>query len=273
MSDFYDGQQPWHSERLDLGDGYDLYFEQSGCRDGLPVLYLHGGPGGGLDATMRRFHDPSHYRFVMFDQRGAGASLPAGDVRRNSTDLLLEDIERLRSALGIDGWIVSGGSWGSTLALAYAQAYPERCKALVLRGVFLGTRDETEWIASGLRRLFPIEWQDSVGYLDREEQDNLFAAIEARMCGTDTKRAITAARALARFEFLCASVAPDKAAIEAELTASYPLQYSRLLCHYARNDFFLEPDQLIRGIGRLSEIAGYIVQGQFDWICPPAAAV
>jgi len=273
MPDFYDAQEPWQTGRVILSDGHDLYFEQSGRTDGVPVLCLHGGPGTGLDPQIRRFHDPSHYRLMMFDQRGAGKSLPSGEVTNNTTSKLLADIEVLRSHLGIERWIVSGGSWGSTLALCYAQAYPERCIAIVVRGIFLGTRDETDWIARGLRRLFPVQWQNCMGFLDSKEQENIFASIQRRMCDEDSNGSIRAAKALAKFEWMCSSVEPDEDQIDRELTPEFASQYSRLLCHYALNDFFLEPDQLIRNIDRLAQTPGRIIQGEFDFVCPPAAAV
>ena len=273
MLQFHDGQAPFSTGRLDLGDGYDLYFEESGTADGPAVLYLHGGPGGGLEASIRRFHDPAHYRLVMFDQRGAGASAPSGDVRCNTTQLLVGDIEQLRETLGIDRWIVSGGSWGSTLALAYAQSFPERCTALVLRGVFLGTRDEMYWVNEGMRRLFPLEWQRCVAGMSEAEQDHLHSTVRALVFGADRARAVDAATALARFEWMCAEVNPDPAAIDAELTPEFCLSYSRLVCHYVMNDFFLAPDQLVRNIARIQHIPGFIVQGSFDWVCPPCSAV
>ena len=273
MADFHDNQAPARCDRLPLNHGYDLYFEQSGRPDGVPVLYLHGGPGAGMEPAMRRFHDPDYYRFVMFDQRGAGASHPPGDVRNNTTHLLIEDIELLRRHLGIERWIVSGGSWGTTLALAYAQAYPMCCSALVLRGVFLGNRDEMHWVNQGMRKLFPLEWQRCVTGMSEAEQEHLHSTIRARVMGDDRETAVAAATALAKFEWLCASVAPDEASIDAELTPEFALTYARLLCHYVMNDFFLAPDQLIGDLGRIHHLPGFIVQGQCDWVCPPSSAV
>jgi proline iminopeptidase len=273
MASFYDDQAPARGGRLQLDHGYDLYFEDSGCTEGVPVLYLHGGPGAGMEPAMRRFHDPGHYRFVMFDQRGAGASRPSGDVRHNTTQLLIEDAELLRRHLGIEHWIVSGGSWGTTLALAYAETHPERCTALVLRGVFLGTRDEMHWVNQGMRKLFPFEWQRCVTGLSEAEQEHLHSAVRARVMGDDPAAAVAAATALAKFEWLCASVAPDEAAIDAELTPEFALTYARLLCHYVMNDFFLAPDQLIRDIGQIRHLPAFIVQGRCDWVCPPWSAV
>jgi len=273
MANFYDDQAPARSGRLQLDHGYDLYFEESCCTDGVPVLYLHGGPGAGMEPAMRRFHDPGHYRLAMFDQRGAGASRPSGDVRHNTTQLLIEDAELLRRRLGIERWIVSGGSWGTTLALAYAQAHPDRCLALVLRGVFLGTRDEMHWVNQGMRKLFPLEWQRCVTGMSEAEQEHLHSTIHRRVFGADRATAVAAATALAKFEWLCASVAPDEAAIDAELTPEFALSYARLLCHYVMNDFFLAPDQLVRDIGRIQHLPAFIVQGRCDWVCPPWSAV
>jgi len=273
MNMFYEDQQPRRRDRLQLDNGYDLYFEESGRQDGVPVLYLHGGPGAGLEPGMRRFHDPAHYRLVMFDQRGAGSSQPLGDVRYNTTQLLVSDTETLREHLGIERWIVTGGSWGTTLALAYAQAHPERCTALVLRGVFLGNRDEMHWVNQGMRKLFPLEWQQCVIGMSEAEQEHLHSTVRARVFGDDYQAAVAAATALAKFEWLCASVAPDRGAIDADLTPEFALSYARLVCHYVMNDFFLEPDQLVRRVDRIHHLPSYIVQGQSDWVCPPWSAV
>lgn len=273
MTAFYLGQTAARRDRLDLGKGYDLYFEESGRPDGVPVLYLHGGPGAGMEASARQFHDPGHYRLVMFDQRGAGASRPSGDVRFNTTQLLIGDIELLRSTLGIDRWVVSGGSWGSTLALAYAETHPDRCLALVVRGVFLGTREEMHWVNAGMRRLFPLEWQQCVQGMSLAEQEHLHSTVYRRVFGDDRDAAVTAATRLAKFEWLCATVTPNEAEIDAELTPDFAVSYARLLCHYVLNDFFLEPDQVIRDIDRIRRLPGVIVQGKCDWVCPPWSAV
>jgi len=273
MTGFYDKQAPWHCDRLPLDHGYDMYFEESGSADGVPVLYLHGGPGAGMEPTARRFHDPDHFRLVMFDQRGAGAARPSGDVRHNTTQLLIDDIERLRRALGIERWVVSGGSWGSTLTLAYAQAHPERCLALVVRGVFLGTRPEMHWVNDGMRVLFPLEWQRCVKGLSLAEQEHLHSTVYRRVFGDDRVVAVETATRLAKFEWLCAGVAPNEAEIDADLTPDFALSYTRLLCHYVLNDFFLEPDQLVRDISRIGHLPGVIIQGKCDWVCPPWSAV
>lgn len=270
---FYEGQQARNHGRLELGQGYDLYFEESGNPRGVPVLYLHGGPGAGMDVTARRFHDPSFYNLIMYDQRGTGLSCPRGGVEYNDTDLLIQDIEQLRAHLRIEKWIVSGGSWGSTLALAYAQAHPSRCSALVLRGVFLGTRDEMHWVNQGMRKLFPLEWFDLFGGLSEAEQDHLHSTIRSRVFGHDQNAAVDAAVALAKFEWIASTVEPDLAEIETELTPEFSLQYSRIVCHYVMNDFFIEPDQLVREIGKIRGVPGYIVQGACDWVCPPWSAV
>ena len=270
---FYDGQQVRNRGTIDLGQGYDLYFEESGNPEGLPVLYLHGGPGAGIDASARRLHDPAVYNLIMHDQRGAGLSKPCGGLEHNDTALLIEDIERLREHLGIRQWIVSGGSWGSTLGLAYAQAHPSRCKALVLRGIFLGTRDEMHWVNQGMRKLFPLEWLECVEGMSEAEQEHLHSTIRSRLSGDDREAAVRAAIALAKFEWIAATVNPDLKEIEAELTPEFSLQYSQIVCHYVMNDFFIDPDQLIRDIGKIHGIPGCIIQGACDWVCPPWSAV
>jgi proline iminopeptidase len=269
----YPTDLPLKSGRLDLGDGYDLYYEETGRPDGVPVLSVHGGPGAGLDPGARGFHDPAHYRLIQHDQRGAGLSRPPADVQRNTTPLLVSDIERLRQHLGIERWILSGGSWGTTLALAYAQAHPDRVLALVLRGVFLGTREEMHWVNQGMRMLFPLEWQRCVEGMSLAEQEHLHSTMLRRITGADREAAVDAARRIAKFEWLCASVEADEAAIDAELTPEFAIQYSQIVCHYVLNDFFMAPDQLVRDIAKIAHIPGFIVQGKCDWVCPPWSAV
>lgn len=249
-----------------------MYFEESGRADGIPVIYLHGGPGAAMETSMRRLHDPAVYRLVMHDQRGCGKSTPAGELEHNDTALLLEDIERLREHLGIERWIVAGGSWGTTLALAYAQRHPSRCMALVLRGIFLGSEAEMDWFANGVPMVYPEEWQRAVQGRASGSRREQLTALQLEVLQPDTATALQAAIALATYEWMAASVQPDAEAIAAELTPSYTLPYQRVCCHYFLNKFFLAPGELLAGIEKIRHIPCHIVSGRFDTICPPGIA-
>jgi len=257
---------------LAVSHGHALYFEVSGSLHGVPAVYLHGGPGAGMETTARSLFDPQRYRLVMFDQRGSGRSTPTGEIRHNTTPLLVEDIEALRIHLGVERWVVAGGSWGTTLALAYAQAHPERCLGLVLRGIFLATPSEIDWLAEGTPRFYPQAWaratQGMAGTTDLERLHQLHQAV----LGDQPQAALAAALALARFEWIASSVTPDEAAIDRELTPEYTLPYQRVCCHYVTQGCFIDPDQLMAGMSRIHHLPGYIINGQFDAVCPPAAA-
>ena len=261
--------------RLALDDLHTMYFEESGRPEGRPVVYLHGGPGAGMEPDMRRVHDPRVWRLVMFDQRGCGRSTPAGELRDNTTQHLVADVERLREHLGIDRWVVSGGSWGSTLALAYAQAHPQRCTALVLRGIWLGSVTEMNWFQRGLRNFYPDVWEQTVGPLPAEQADAWFEALHDRILDPDPAVAGPAAVLKSRYEWLSCSANPsaeDLSAIDATLTPEYCIPYQRVGTHYGRHRFFLAPDQLLRGIGAVRHIPGFIVNGRMDMVCPPVTA-
>lgn len=260
---------------LPLDDLHTMYFEESGHAHGRPVVYLHGGPGAGMEPSMRGVHDSQAYRLVMFDQRGCGRSTPAGELRDNTTQHLVADIERLREHLGIERWIVSGGSWGSTLALAYAQAYPHRCQALVLRGVWLGSAREMQWFQGGLRNFYPDVWEQTVGPVPADQATAWFERLRDRILDPDPAVAGPAAVLKSRYEWLSCSADPsteDLAAIDAELTPAYCIPYQRVGTHYMRHRFFLTPNQLLEGIPAIRHIPGYIVNGRLDVVCPPVTA-
>jgi proline iminopeptidase len=271
-AELYEETGATRAGRLPLDALHTMYFEESGTPSGTPVVYLHGGPGAGLEPDMRKVHDPGAFRLVMFDQRGSGKSTPSGEIRDNTTWHLVADIERLREHLGIERWIVSGGSWGTTLALAYAQRHPERCLALVLRGIWLGTEAEVHWFENGLRRFYPDVWAATVDGLDEETADDFHARLNAAILDPDPAIAGPAAVRKARYEWLACSVDPDNEAITEELTPEYCLPYQRIGAHYARHRFFLEPGQLIAGVGAIRDIPGYLVQGRLDLVCPPESA-
>jgi proline iminopeptidase len=260
---------------LPLDSLHTMFFEESGNPQGRPVVYLHGGPGAGMEPSLRQLHDPQVYRLVMFDQRGCGRSTPAGELRDNTTQHLVADIERLREHLGIDRWIVSGGSWGSTLALAYAQTHPHRCEALVLRGIWLGSVPEMQWFEGGLRHFYPDVWEQTVGHLAPAEADGYFERLRDRILDPDPAVAGPAAVLQSRYEWLSCSANPsaeDLAAIDAELTPGYCIPYQRVGAHYRRHHYFLAPNQLLDGIPTIRHIPGFIVNGRLDVVCPPVTA-
>ncbi len=260
---------PTRSGTLDVDDIHTIYWEEVGNPNGVPVVFLHGGPGAGLSPQHRRFFDPDYYRIILFDQRGAGKSTPLGEWRNNTTDLLVADIERLRTDFGIDQWLVFGGSWGSTLALAYGQAHPERCLGFVLRGIFLCTQDEIDWFISGIRWFYPELYEEFAALIPAAEQGDLLRAYTTRMQSQDPAVYWPAARAWSRFEgrrvFLMPQ--PDEAPND-----TLDLGVGRLESHYMANLGFFSEDQLMRNLGRIAHLPAVIVQGRYDVICPPLSA-
>ncbi|HJV53706.1 MAG TPA: prolyl aminopeptidase [Noviherbaspirillum sp.] len=265
--------EPYRSGMLAVDDIHTLYWEECGNPDGLPVLFLHGGPGGGLSPRQRRFFDPAHYRIVLFDQRGAGQSTPLGEYHNNTTQLLIADIERLRAMLGIDRWLVFGGSWGSTLALAYGQAHPECCLGFVLRGIFLCTRAEIDWFLNGIRWFFPEVHAQFVAPIPPEERADLLQAYARRLFSEDPAVYLPAARSWSRYEGSCLFLRPDPEAIDDFSSDAVALGVGRLEAHYFLHDGFLADDQLIRNVGRIRHLPAVIVQGRYDVVCPPLSAL
>jgi proline iminopeptidase len=268
----YDEVAPFNAGLLPVSDGHSVYFEESGASDGIPVVYLHGGPGAGMEPAMRRCHDPTVYRCIMFDQRGAGRSTPSGEVRHNTTWHLVDDMERLRRHLQVERWIVSGGSWGTTLALAYAQRHPARCRAIVLRGVFLGSAEEMKWFNGGLRNFYPDVWAETVRGLSEEQAAHFPDCLDAAILDADPSISGPAAVLKSRYEWLSCSVEPDKESVDAELTHEYCIPYQRIGIHYGHHQFFLEPDQLLKGVASIRRVPCYIVNGRLDVVCPPITA-
>ncbi len=267
----YPPLEPFDTRMVAVGDGHDLYVEQCGREDGLPVVVLHGGPGGGISPMMRRFFDPSVYRVILFDQRGCGRSRPHASIEANTTWHLVADIERLRTLFGIRRWIVFGGSWGATLALAYAQTHPERVAYLVLRGVFLGTDEELSWFyGGGAARFFPNLWQRFVEPIPPEERGDLIRAYHARLFSGIFAVETRFARLWTDWENALASI--DMREVQ-DTPLDYARAFARLECHYFLNRcFFDAPDALIRGLPKMASVSGAIVQGQYDMICPPITA-
>ncbi len=266
--------EPFAHGMLKVDARHSLYFEQCGNPDGKPVVMLHGGPGAGCNAKMRRFHDPVHYRILLFDQRGSGRSTPHADLVDNTTWHLVDDIETLRQHLGIERWQVFGGSWGSTLALVYAQKHPERVTELVLRGIFMLRRWELEWFyQEGASRLYPDAWEHYLAAIPVVEHHDLISAFHRRLTSDDAATRLAAARAWSIWEGATSFLYPDEGFVTAHDEAEFALAFARIECHYFVNGGFFEvEDQLLRDAARLHGIPGTIVHGRYDVVCPLANA-
>jgi proline iminopeptidase len=264
--------EPFDQRVMDMGDGHRIFVEQCGRPDGIPVLVLHGGPGGGCSPAMRRYFDPKVYRVVLFDQRGCGRSRPHATVENNTTWHLIKDIESIRAALGIERFIVFGGSWGATLALIYAITHPGRVRQLVLRGVFLATRSELDWFyGGGAGAFFPDLWARFVAAIPLDERDDLISAYHRRLFGGNLIEETRAARTWANWENALASVQSDL--MLGEGPADYARAFARLENHYFVNAAFLETDGwILQQKHKIAHIPAVIVQGRYDMICPPLAA-
>lgn len=271
--DLYDPIEPFHAEMLRVSPRHTIYFEQCGNPDGMPAIALHGGPGGGASAEMRRFFDPHRYRIVLSDQRGCGRSSPFASVEENTTWDLVDDMERLRERLGVQKWLVFGGSWGSTLALAYAAKHPERVSALVLRGVFLLLEEEIRWFyQDGASRLFPDAWERYVAPIPPEERGDLVGAFHRRLMSDDRNARLTAARAWARWEGETISIAGPQALPSRFHEDRFVEAFARIENHYFVNKGFFPSDGwLLTQIGRFGHIPCRIVHGRYD-VCTPLAS-
>jgi proline iminopeptidase len=274
MRGLYPDIEPFDSGFLQVDDRHRVYYEQCGNPEGKPVVLLHGGPGAGCGAKMRRFHDPARYHIVLFDQRGAGRSTPHADLQDNTTWDLVADIEKLRRHLGIGRWQVFGGSWGSTLALAYAQAHPGQVTELVLRGIFMLRRWEMEWFyQQGCSRLFPEDWQDYLAPIPEVERHDLMSAYHRRLTSSVEAVRLAAARAWSTWEASTSFLRQDEAFIRSHEDPAFALSFARIECHYFVNGgFFDADDQLLRDAHRLRGIPGVIAHGRYDVVCPVQSA-
>jgi|APFre7841882724_1041349.scaffolds.fasta_scaffold44841_1 proline iminopeptidase len=264
--------EPRASGRLALDAVHTMYWEESGNPAGIPVVFLHGGPGGGSSPRHRRFFDPEAYRILVYDQRGAGRSTPLGELRDNTTPHLVTDLEGLRAHLGVERWLVFGGSWGSTLALAYAEAHPDRCLGLVLRGVFLCRPAEIEWFLYGLRHVFPETWDRFAGYLPADERGDLLESYHRRLVDPDPAVHLPAAKRWSAYEGSCSTLLRSEDIVRRFEDDVVALGLARIEAHYFRHGIFMPPDALLEQVDRIRHIPGVIVQGRYDMVCPIVSA-
>ena len=272
----YPALEPYRTGRLRVSDVHDLYFEESGNPDGKPVVFVHGGPGGGTEPKQRRFFDPARYRIILFDQRGCGKSTPHASLVDNTTWHLVADMEALRAHLGIERWQVFGGSWGSTLSLAYAQTHPERVTELVLRGIFLLRKLEIDWFYQhGASMLFPDAWEEYLAPIPEAERADLLHAYHRRLTSDDAAVRQEAARAWSVWEGRTSCLAPDVDLIARSAGDAFSLAFARIECHYfVNNGYFDEGRELLdpRNVARIRAIPTVIVQGRYDVVCPMESA-
>ncbi len=269
MRAFYPAIRPYASHRIEVGNGHSLYAEECGTPGGIPVLFVHGGPGAGCSEQDRRFFDPEKYRIILFDQRGAGRSRPHAELDANTTGHLLGDIEQLRNQLQVERWLLFGGSWGSTLSLLYAEAYPERVLGLVLRGIFLCRKADIDWFyRQGASCIFPDYWQDFVAQIPADERDDLLRAYHRRLTGDNEITRMAAAKAWSLWEARCATHEPSPQVVARFGSPQVALAMARIEAHYFVNDAFIRADQICAEAHRLADIPTVIVHGRYDLVCP-----
>ena len=274
MAGLFPEIEPYDSGHLRVDSVHSVYYEQCGNPEGKPTIFVHGGPGGGSSAVHRRFWDPAAYRIILFDQRGCGRSTPHAELRNNTTWDLVDDMERIREHLGIERWQLFGGSWGSTLSLAYAEQHPDRVTDMVLRGIFLLRRREIQWYyQEGASRIFPEAWEEYLEPIPEDERDDMVGAYYRRLTSSDRAERIQAARAWSMWEGRTSRLVPDAELIERTGDESFAEAFARIECHYFINrGFFKEDNQLLQNIARIQHIPTVIVQGRYDIVCPPESA-
>lgn len=269
MRTLYPGIEPYVRHTLDVDHPHRIYIEECGNPNGIPVLFVHGGPGGGCEPFHRQFFNPDLYRIILFDQRGCGKSLPHAELEGNTTAALLSDMEMIRERLQVDRWLVFGGSWGSTLALVYAETFPQRVLGLVLRGIFLCRQQDISWFyQDGASRLFPDYWQDFVAPVRPEDRGDLVKAYYALLTGTDEVSRLAAARAWSIWEGRTSTLHSKPALIQRFGDSHVALSMARIECHYFVNQAFIQPNQILERAERLQGIPGVIVHGRYDVVCP-----
>jgi len=271
MRTLYDPIEPYDTGHITVSDIHQLYYEQCGNPNGKPVVFLHGGPGAGLTPDYRRFFDPSAYRVILFEQRGSGRSIPHASLESNTTWDLVRDIERIREHFGIEQWLVFGGSWGSTLSLAYAETHPERVTGLILRGIFLGRKNETRWFyeeGQGASAIFPEMWEQYVRIIPEAERGDMVSAYYRRLTSDDPSVRLEAARAWSLWEACALKLIPDQKLMDEFTEPEMALAVARIECHYFINNCFFETDNyLIENVSRIRHIPSVIVHGRYDIVC------
>jgi proline iminopeptidase len=274
MKTLYPEIEPFDDGMLQVSDLHTIHYERVGNPDGIPVVFLHGGPGGGLLPMYRQFFDPAAFHVILFDQRGSGKSTPAYELKENTTWDLVADIEKLREKFGIDKWYVFGGSWGSTLSLAYAETHPDRVRGLALRGIFLTRRKELQWFYQyGASEIFPDHWERFRDEIPEEERGDFMTAYYKRLTGDDEETQLSAARAWSVWEGSTSKLYPSKDLIEHWEGAHEALSLARIECHYfMNNSFFPTEDHLLENVGKIRNIPTVIVQGRYDVVCPITSA-
>lgn len=269
MHVLYPEIKPYKRHQLPVSGGHELYVDEAGNPDGLPILFVHGGPGAACDATSRRFYDPTVYRIVTFDQRGCGRSTPHCELEDNTTADLIGDIETIREFLRVDKWVLFGGSWGSTLSLLYAQQYPDNVAALILRGIFLSRQCDFDWLyRDGANRIFPDYWKEFIRPIPELERDNLLKAYNERLLGDDELARMSAAKAWAAWEGNCSKLRPSPEDLAKFTKPHNALALSRIETHYFINNSFIEENQILLNMERIKDIPGRIIQGRYDCVCP-----
>lgn len=274
MKELYPPIEPYREGKLKVSDLHTIHFEESGNPQGKPVIFLHGGPGGGITPMYRQYFHPQKWRIIIFDQRGCGKSTPYAELKENTTWDLVADVEKLREHLGIDRWVVFGGSWGSTLSLAYSQTHPERCKGIILRGIFMLRRKELLWFyQEGTSYIYPDAWEEYLKPIPLEERDDLINAYYRRLTHSDRAVRLEAAKAWSIWEGSTSKLIPSETTIQRFGEDEFAEAFARIECHYFVNRGFLENEnQLLDNIDRLRHIPGFIVHGRYDVVCPLVSA-
>ncbi|MBA2654315.1 MAG: prolyl aminopeptidase [Gammaproteobacteria bacterium] len=269
MLTLYPPIKPYHQFTLPVDPPHELYVEECGNPDGIPILFVHGGPGSGCTEDQRRFFDPNIYRVILFDQRGCGRSTPHKELKGNNTHALVQDMERIRQQLKIDKWVLFGGSWGSTLSLVYAQSFPEKVLGMVLRGIFLNRNTDVQWLfeGHGANKIFPDYWEEFLSIVPDNLRNNPLLAYYEMLTGTDEVTRMSAAKTWSSWEGHCATLEPNKQVLELMKNPHHALSFALIECHYFLNNCFLEPNQIMRNMHHISEIPGIIVHGRYDIVC------
>lgn len=270
MLSLYPSICPYTSYTIQVDKIHNIYVEECGIKEGIPIVYLHGGPGSGCDEDNRRFFDPNKYRIILFDQRGAGRSRPHAELKNNNPQFLIKDLEIIREHCGVKKWVIFGGSWGSTLALLYAIAYPNRVNGMILRGIFLARQKDLDWLykEGGASNIYPDYWQEFVSYFNRQQQKHLIRSYYKLLNGEDDIARMAAAKSWSKWEAVCANVDPGKQSKHHLSTQHIALSLSKIACHYAVNKYFIKENFILDNIQNIGKIPVTIIHGRYDMVCP-----